>query len=65
MRRPAGFLGIGCVVAVVPLIILGIEHLSVRDYVGGGLLIFAAAAVGHLGLELMALSEKGGGEEVQ
>jgi len=30
--------------------------LAGRDYVGGGLLIFAFAALSHLGLELLALA---------
>lgn len=59
MLRVIGPLGLVFVVAVVPLIWLGIQHLSTRDYVGGGLLIFAAAAVGHLGLELLSLATVG------
>ncbi|MEZ4475079.1 MAG: hypothetical protein R3F60_30670 [bacterium] len=41
--------------AVAPLLVAAMGHLGARDYVAGGLLIFAAAAVGHLGLELVAL----------
>lgn len=41
----------------IPLLVLAIGQLAARDYVGGALLIFASAAVGHLGLELLALGE--------
>lgn len=58
LARSAEWIGVAFVVAVVPLLLLGISHLGVRDYVGGGLLIFGAAAVGHLGLELMALGRR-------
>ncbi|MCB9547747.1 MAG: hypothetical protein H6706_18120 [Myxococcales bacterium] len=48
-------LGVAALLGVVPLLVAAMGHLGGRDYVAGGLLIFAAAAVGHLGLELVAL----------
>lgn len=48
-------LGVFFLVAGVPLVIVALAHLADRDYVAGGLLVFAAAAIGHLGLELVAL----------
>lgn len=50
-------LGLLLVVAAVPLVLVALRHLAERDYVAGGLVVFAAAAIGHLGLELVALAE--------
>jgi hypothetical protein len=50
-------LGLAFLVGSVPLVVLALRHLADRDYVAGGLLVFASAAVGHLGLELVALAE--------
>jgi hypothetical protein len=41
----------------IPLLVMAVGRLAERDYVGGGLLIFAGAAIGHMGLELVALGE--------
>lgn len=41
----------------IPLLVMAVGRLAERDYVAGGLLIFAGAAVGHMGLELVALGE--------
>ncbi|MCB9535916.1 MAG: hypothetical protein H6704_06590 [Myxococcales bacterium] len=48
-------LGVAGLLATVPLMLLALRALAGRDYVGGALVVFAAAAVGHLGLELVAL----------
>lgn len=48
-------LGVAGLLATVPLMLLALRALAARDYVGGALVVFAAAAVGHLGLELVAL----------
>jgi hypothetical protein len=47
-------LGLAFLVGVVPLVLAALRALAERDYVAGGLLVFAAAAVGHLGLEVVA-----------
>lgn len=49
--------GAGALLAAIPLLVMAVGQLASRDYVGGALLIFAAAAVGHMGLELIALGE--------
>ena len=48
-------LGLTCLVGSVPLLVLALRELAGKDYVAGALIIFGAAAVGHLGLELVAL----------
>ena len=48
-------LGLAFVAGNVPVLILALQALARRDYAAGGLLVFAAAATGHLGLELLAL----------
>ncbi len=48
-------LGVAGLLATVPLMLIALRALAGRDYVGGALVVFAAAAVGHLGLELVAL----------
>ena len=51
--RPLGLL---FVLGNVPLLWLALRSLAERDYAAGGLIVFAAASTGHLGLELLALS---------
>lgn len=48
--------GLAALVGTVPLLWFALRALGERDYVGGALLVFGAAAIGHLGLELIALS---------
>jgi len=48
-------LGVVALLGTAPVLVAAMGHLAVRDYVAGGLLVFAAAAIGHLGLELVAL----------
>ncbi len=50
-------LGLAFVLGNVPLLLLALRALAGRDYAAGGLLVFAAAASGHLGLELLALAQ--------
>lgn len=52
-------LGIGALLGTVPLLWGALAALGERDYVSGALLVFAAAAIGHLGLELVALGSRG------
>lgn len=54
MLRAYGFV---CLLATVPLLWLALRYLAGRDYVAGALVIVASAALGHLGLELVALAE--------
>ena len=54
MLRGLGSVGL---LGTVPLMLWALRALAARDYVAGALLVFAAAAVGHLGLELMALAQ--------
>ena len=56
MDRTLRTLGIGALVSTAPLLWFALRALGERDYVGGALLVFAAAAIGHLGLELVALA---------
>ena len=49
-------LGYGAIIGGIPLLLYALYALAGRDYVGGGLLIFAFAALSHLGLELLALA---------
>lgn len=56
-------LGLAFVAGNVPVLILALRALATRDYAAGGLLVFAAAATGHLGLELLALSRPAPGPE--
>ncbi len=51
-------LGHLAVLGTVPLLWAALRALGGRDYVSGALLVFAAAAVGHLGLELLALGRR-------
>lgn len=51
-------LGLLCVVATAPLLWVALAHLAGREYVAGALVVFAAAAVGHLGLELVSLASR-------
>ena len=65
-----GFLrgfGVSCLLGAVPLLWLALRYLAGRDYVAGALVVVASAAVGHLGLELVALTagEPGGEEELE
>ncbi len=57
--------GIVCLLGTVPLLWIALRYLAGRDYVAGALVIVASAAVGHLGLELVALAEgaRGAGGE--
>ncbi len=48
--------GLLALVGTAPLLWFALRALGERDYVGGALLVFAAAAIGHLGLELVALA---------
>lgn len=57
--------GLGALVGTVPLLWIALGALGERDYVGGALLVFAAAAIGHLGLELVALAGRRAAEEEQ
>jgi hypothetical protein len=50
-------LGLAFLVGTVPLVLVALRSLAERDYVAGGLLVFAAAAIGHLGLEVVAIAE--------
>lgn len=50
-------LGVAGLLGTVPMMLLALRALAGRDYVGGALVVFAAAAVGHLGLELVALDQ--------
>lgn len=48
-------LGLVALLGTAPVLVAAMTYLGGRDYVAGGLLVFAAAAIGHLGLELVAL----------
>lgn len=48
-------LGLIFLVLSLPLLVWALAELAGRDYVGGALIIFGSASVGHLGLELVAL----------
>ncbi len=50
--------GLIALAATAPLMWFALRGLGERDYVGGALLVFAAAAIGHLGLELLALAAR-------
>lgn len=54
--------GLVALAATAPLMWFALRALGERDYVGGALLVFAAAAIGHLGLELLALAARPAGE---
>lgn len=56
-------LGLGALVGTMPLLWFALRALGERDYVGGALLVFAAAAIGHLGLELVALAGRARSED--
>lgn len=58
--RVAGLIALA---ATAPLLWFALRALAERDYVGGALLVFAGAAIGHLGLELLALSTRPAGGE--
>ena len=45
-----------CLVGTLPLLWGALRALAERDYVSGTLGVVAVAAVGHLGLELVALA---------
>lgn len=49
-------LGVCFVLGNVPLLWGALRALAERDYAAGGLLVFAGAATGHLGLELLSLA---------
>jgi hypothetical protein len=49
-------LGLGIVLGTLPLLWSALRALAERDWVGGGLLVVAAAAAGHLGLEFVAIA---------
>ncbi len=49
-------LGLAIVLGAVPLLWTALRALASRDWVGGGLVVIAAAAAGHLGLELIAIA---------
>ena len=49
--------GAVALLGAIPVLVIAIGALAERDYVGGALLVFASAAVGHMGLELVALGE--------
>ena len=57
-------LGVLFVLGNLPLLWAALRALSERDYAAGGLLVFAAASTGHLGLELLALGRRGATEVV-
>lgn len=61
MNRWLAPLGTFFVLGNIPLLWLALRALGERDYAAGGILVFAAAATGHLGLELLALG-RGSGE---
>lgn len=50
--------GLIALAGTAPVLWFALRALGERDYVGGALLVFAAAAVGHLGLELVALAAR-------
>lgn len=50
--------GAVALLGAIPLLIIAVGALAERDYVGGALLVFASAAIGHMGLELVALGEQ-------
>ena len=56
-------IGMVCLMGALPLLLIALRSLAERDYVAGALVIFAAAAFGHLGLELLALAEGASREE--
>ena len=60
--RPIGVL---FVAGNVPILLLALRALAERDYAAGGLLVFASAATGHLGLELLALAREPAGQEAR
>ncbi len=49
-------LGFSALLGSVPILWVALRYLAERDYVAGALAVVASAAVGHLGLELVALS---------
>lgn len=49
-------IGLAVVLGAVPLLWAALRALAERDWVGGGLMVVAAAAAGHLGLELVAIA---------
>lgn len=49
--------GAVALLGAIPLLVIAVGTLAERDYVGGALLVFASAAIGHMGLELVALGE--------
>ena len=50
--------GAAALLGAIPLLVIAVGALAERDYVGGALLVFASAAIGHMGLELVALGEQ-------
>lgn len=59
MNRWYSTLGLVFVLGNLPLLWAALRALAERDYAAGGLLVFAAASTGHLGLELLALGRQG------
>lgn len=57
LHRAYGPLGIALILGHVLLIVAALRFLAGREYAAGGLCVFGAAAMGHLGLELVALAE--------
>jgi hypothetical protein len=49
-------LGLAIVLGAIPLLWVALRALAERDWVSGGLVVIAAAAAGHLGLELVAIA---------
>jgi len=50
------FIGLAVVLGAVPLLWTALRALAERDWVSGGLIVVAAAAAGHLGLEFVAIA---------
>ncbi len=50
-------ISVTALLGVIPLIWVALRYLASRDYAAGAIVVVAAAAVGHLGLELVALTQ--------
>lgn len=58
MDQTVRTLGLAALIGTAPLMWFALAALGERDYVAGALLVFASAAIGHLGLELVALARR-------
>lgn len=55
--------GLVFLLATLPLVAIGLAALAGRDYVSGALVLGTAIAIGHLGLELVALMRPTSGDD--